>query len=355
MDHKPKVRIGVLGLGPISQAAHMEAVRRAGNTELAAICDVAEDLCKYFAAVHHVPKIYLRYEDMLADPDIDAVVIGTAHEYHIECARMAVAAGKHVLCEKPLGIDLEACELLRQEVSRSGLVFQVGHMKRFDPGIVYAKDAMSRLGPIGAIQAWYCVDIYMHDYCGNVQPLIERSAAVKASPYKQEKDYETYKLLDHCSHLLDTARYLGGEIKALQARHNRVEELSCWQIGIAYANGVIGTLDYSLNIAMDWREGFLVYGKNGSIQAKTYNPWFFKSSEVEVYWAESEKYERPIGFDAHVFKLQMRGFADQILHGGPMQGAAIDDGIAAVRGIAAIKRSAASGQWVELEQMKGKI
>ena len=75
MDHKPKVRIGVLGLGPISQTAHMEAVRRAGNTELAAICDVAEDLCKYFAAVHHVPKIYLRYEDMLADPDIDAVVI----------------------------------------------------------------------------------------------------------------------------------------------------------------------------------------------------------------------------------------------------------------------------------------
>ncbi len=356
MDNAQKLRIGILGLGPICQAAHLEAVRRAQLTELVAICDVAEDLCKHFSQVHHVPTYYTSYEEMLKNPDIDAIVIGTAHEYHVKFARMAIAAGKHVLCEKPLGIDIKECETLRDEIKSSGLTFRVGHMKRFDPGIEFAKQFIhDELGKVAAIQAWYCADIYMHDYCNNLQPIIERSVDAQVSTYKQQKDYETYKLLDHCSHLLDTAIYLCGPIQSLQARHTSVDDLSCWQIAINYENGIIGTLDYSLTIRMDWREGFLVYGQNGSVQAKTYNPWYFKASEVETYLASSGNYTRPIAIDGHVFKRQLQSFAHEILQGGRKQGADIDDGIAVVRCIAAIKKSIAENRLVNLSEVEGGI
>src|SRR5438876_9173511 len=76
------LRIGVLGAGPISQAAHFEACRRARNTELYALCDVAEDLVTRMAAIHEPHVTYLDYDEMLADPQVEAVIIATADQFH---------------------------------------------------------------------------------------------------------------------------------------------------------------------------------------------------------------------------------------------------------------------------------
>src|SRR5688572_11814387 len=97
------LRIGVLGGGPISQFAHFDACRKARNAELYAICDLAEDLVAKMAAIHDPKVTYLDYDAMLADPQVEAVIIGTADQFHVSLARKAVAAGKHVLVEKPLG------------------------------------------------------------------------------------------------------------------------------------------------------------------------------------------------------------------------------------------------------------
>src|SRR5207245_11724073 len=127
------LRIGVVGAGPISQAAHFEACRKARNAELYAICDLAADLVTNMAAIHHPHVTYLDYDEMLADPNVEAVLVATADQFHIAMASRALAAGKHVLVEKPLGVSVEECEALRQQVQASGLVLQVGTMKRFDP------------------------------------------------------------------------------------------------------------------------------------------------------------------------------------------------------------------------------
>jgi len=115
------LRVGVLGCGTISQAAHFEACRKARNAELYALCDVAEDLVVKMAAIHDPHVTYLNYDDMLADPQVEAVVIGIADQFHIQAAQKAILAGKHVLVEKPLGISLEECELLLQQVQASGV------------------------------------------------------------------------------------------------------------------------------------------------------------------------------------------------------------------------------------------
>src|SRR6516164_5630872 len=97
------LRIGVLGCGPIAQAAHFDAVRKARNAELHAICDVADDLRERMAAVHRPRAAYREYGAMLADPEVEAVIVAIADAFHVEAAIRALGAGKHVLVEKPMG------------------------------------------------------------------------------------------------------------------------------------------------------------------------------------------------------------------------------------------------------------
>src|SRR2546421_4097124 len=133
------LRIGVLGCGPIAQIAHFEACRKARNAELDAICDVAEDLRLKMAAIHSPRVTYKNYDEMLADPKIEAIIVAVADQFHVPLCLKAIAAGKHVLVEKPLGVTIEECEELRGKVRESKLVLQVGNNRRFDPGIAFAR------------------------------------------------------------------------------------------------------------------------------------------------------------------------------------------------------------------------
>ena len=79
------LRVGVLGAGPISQAAHFEACRKAKNAELYAICDVAEDLLERMSAIHTPRKAYADYDAMLADPKVEAVIVAIADQSTPRC------------------------------------------------------------------------------------------------------------------------------------------------------------------------------------------------------------------------------------------------------------------------------
>jgi len=149
------LRGGVLGAGPISQAAHFEACRKAENAELYAICDVAEDLLERVVAIHAPRKAFGDYDAMLADPNVDAVIVAIADQVHVPMALEALEAGKHVLVEKPMGVTVEECEVLRAAARAIGLVVQVGTEKRFDEGIAFARDFIrEQMGEMIALKVW---------------------------------------------------------------------------------------------------------------------------------------------------------------------------------------------------------
>lgn len=355
MEKEPrKLRIGVLGCGPISQAAHFEACRKAHNAELYAICDLSEELLTKMASIH-TPKItYLDYDRMLADPEVEAVIIATADQFHVAMASKAIAAGKHVLVEKPLGVNIEECEGLCEQVQATGLLFQVGTMKRFDPGIAFASQFIKEeVGQILALKAWYCDSTYRYIETDNLQPIIVTSSQARRPEGDPKADKRRYYLLGHGSHLVDTARFLGGEIVKVQARLVEKFGAYCWFVAIEFADGSVGHLDLTIAVRMDWHEGFQVYGEYGSVLGKTFNPWYFRSSEVECFSVRDGQYRRVLGADAHFYKLQVEAFADSILHGKPIRGATIEDGLAAVRTIVAIARSVQSGEWVSVPTIKG--
>jgi predicted dehydrogenase len=351
-----KLGIGVLGAGPISQAAHFEACRKAENAELYAICDVAEDLLERVTAIHAPRKVYGDYDAMLADPDIDAVIVAVADQFHVPMALKALEAGKHVLVEKPMGVSVEECEELRVAAAASGLVVQVGTEKRFDEGIAFARDFIrGEMGEMLALKAWYCDSTYRYTMTDAVQPVIETSERARRPEGDPKSDLGRYYVLGHASHLLDTARFLGGEIESVRTRLVEKFGAYCWFSEVEFADGSAGHLDLTIKVRMDWHEGFQVYGEHGSVIGKTYNPWYYKSSDVECFSERDGRYHRPLGADGHFFRRQVEGFSASILDGTPMRGANADDGLAAMRGMVAMARSAETGEPVRLAETKGSV
>ena len=344
-----RLKVGVLGCGPIAQAAHFESAAKAGNADLYAICDVAEDLLERMAWTHKPAKTFNNYEKMLADPGLDAVIVATSDAFHVAASIAALQAGKHVLCEKPVGVAVKEVENLKRIVARSDRRLQIGHMKRFDAGLQSAKTFIdSEMGEMLALKVWYCDSTHRYPMTDAVQPLIVRSAKAKRPSVDPKADLQRYYMLAHGSHLLDTARYFGGEIVEVDARLRQRFGAYCWFVDVAYASGAFGHLDLTVSVRMDWHEGFQIYGENGSVIGKTYNPWYYKSSEVDIFHESTGGTTRILGADGHFYRRQLESFADVVLNGAPMTGADIDDGIACVRGMEAIALSTRSRKPVRL-------
>ncbi len=351
-----RLKVGELGCGPIAQFAHFESCVKARNAELHAICDVAEDLVQRMAAAYEPTHTFLDYDTMLSDPELDAVIVATSDAFHVEASRRALEAGKHVLCEKPIGVSIEEVEALSHPVERSGKVLQVGHMKRFDIGLEQARDFVrDEMGEVLALKAWYCDSTHRYTVTDAVQPLPIPSRNARKPGGNPKADLRRYYMLAHGSHLFDTARFLCGEITEVSARLNEKFGAYSWFVDVAFANGAIGHLDLTVAVRMDGHEGLQLYGEHGSVIAKTYNPWYFKTSEVDIFSERDASYRRPLGADGHFYRRQLEGFADTILDHAPMRGATIEDGIASVRAMVATAESVRTGKPVRPDQAEGAV
>ena len=351
-----RLRVGILGCGPIAQFAHFESAVKACNTDLYAICDIAEDLVQRMGDTYLPTKRFHDYDAMLADPALDAVIIATSDTFHVPASLKALQAGKHVLCEKPIATSIEDAEALAEAVRKSGLVLQIGHMKRFDPGLEAARDfVQDEMGSQLAFKAWYCDSTHRYIMTDAVQPLPILSSRMLKPAANPKAHLERYYMLAHGSHLLDTARFLCGDIIEVNARLNQRFGAYSWFVDVAFANGCMGHLDLTVAVRMDWHEGLTLYGEHGSITAKTYNPWYYKSSDVEIFHEKDATYRRPLGADGHFYRRQLEGFADTILDKVPMRGASIVDGVASVRAMVAVAQSVRTNKSVRISEVNGPV
>src|SRR5579862_3493198 len=143
-----KLGVGLLGVGEMGRR-HAENLRRlVPEARLVAIADVAVDRARQVASDLEIDQSYASLDDLLANPDIKAVVIATPDKFHATAICKAAAAGKDILCEKPLAITLDDAHTALQAVKKAGVRLQVGFMRRYDPA--YAA-AMKRIedGEIG--------------------------------------------------------------------------------------------------------------------------------------------------------------------------------------------------------------
>jgi predicted dehydrogenase len=340
------LRVGILGCGPIAQAAHFDACTKAKNIELFAICDVAEDLLDRMVQVWQPAYAYTDYEEMLANSDVDAIIIATADAMHLPLARKAIMAGKHVFVEKPVGTSISEAESLKRLVASRKLILQVGNMKRFDPGIAFAKEFIEEEGGLTVgCTGWYCDSLYRYDMTNALQPIIINSRHKKqygSSDYKA-LDRKKYYLLTHGSHLVNTMQFIAGAFEWIEAYYHCNAEIHSWAINAGTRNSE-AIVQFQLIVAVrgDWQEGFHWYGENGTVHCKTYLPWYYKSSDVFCFSAKTKQTISVLGSDAHFFKLELEAFAKAIMEDSESP-VSIEVGIQDLRALIGISMSSDQG------------
>jgi predicted dehydrogenase len=127
------MRIGVLGAARIAPAALVRPARVVGEVEVAAVAARDRDKAADFAGKHGIPVVHASYEALLADPMLDAVYVPLPNGRHEQWTLAALAAGKHVLCEKPLTANAAQALEVRKAADESGLVVMEAFHYRYHP------------------------------------------------------------------------------------------------------------------------------------------------------------------------------------------------------------------------------
>lgn len=133
-DHEPLIRVALIGAGRIGSNHAALIARDIPNAELIAIADPVEGAAAKLAESLGVEQSYTDIAELLARPDLDAVVITAPPRFHTALVEQAAAAGKAIFCEKPTGVSLEELRRVEAAVERHDVVFQVGFNRRYANG-----------------------------------------------------------------------------------------------------------------------------------------------------------------------------------------------------------------------------
>lgn len=157
MRSGPKVRLGIVGLGWFGGVL-TESAGATGTAEVVACFARSAESRARFAAAHGCHEA-ASYDALLADPEIDAVMIATPHSTHADMIERAAEAGKHVFVEKPLALTVVDAQRAIAAASRAGVVLQVGHNRRRQPAnrIISSMIERGELGTVMHLEGVYSV------------------------------------------------------------------------------------------------------------------------------------------------------------------------------------------------------
>ena len=143
------LRVGIIGLGGIARA-HAAAIAELDNVEIAAVADLFPEVREQFMSKWGVGKGYATHTELLQDGAVDAVAITLGHQLHHRLTVDACNAGKHVLVEKPMAINLEQCDAMIEAADANDVKLMVGHTQHFYGTSLKAKEILDsgQLGPL---------------------------------------------------------------------------------------------------------------------------------------------------------------------------------------------------------------
>ena len=237
---------------------HAENIRRlVPEARLIAVADVAADQARQVAAELEIEQGFASFEALLERKDIDCVVIATPDKFHAQAIRAAAAAGKQILCEKPLALSLADAQDALEAVAKAGVRLQIGFMRRYDPG--YAA-AMKRIeaGEIG-------------------EPVVFKSIgrdkeAPPISSYQSKLNGMLF--YNNSIHDFDLARWLmRDEVKEVQAyatvaiRPEVAEfgDIVAGVVNLKYGRGAIGNIESYVQAVYGYDVRTEIAGSKGSI------------------------------------------------------------------------------------------
>ena len=167
-----ELRWGILSTADIARKKVIPAIRKAPNCRIVAIGSRDAERARQVAAELDVPRAHGSYEELLADPEVDAVYIPLPNHLHLAWTVAAAQAGKHVLCEKPLAMTAADAERMIVACEAAGVRLMEAFMYRLHPSWVALCEIVGsgRLGEVMAIQSWFS---YYNDDATNIRNMVE--------------------------------------------------------------------------------------------------------------------------------------------------------------------------------------
>ena len=195
------LRIGVIGAS-YAAATHIPTFAALPETEVVAIATAHRDTARAAARRFGVPYACEGYEELCRRPDVDVVDVVTRPRLHHAMARAALAAGKHVLCEVPLALDVAEGEAMAAAGEKVGRVAAAGMQSRFSPGLWHLR-RLVRDGWLGTVENVHATAFY---------PTFTRPERVESSLWCADADNGASSLRVHGLHTADLIRWVFGEV-----------------------------------------------------------------------------------------------------------------------------------------------
>ena len=169
-----RLRWGVISSADIARKKWIPGVRRSPEQrgDVLAIASRGADTARAAAAELEIPRAYGTYEELLADPDIDAVYIPLPNHLHLEWTLAAARAGKHVLCEKPLALSAADAARMVAACDAAGVLLMEAFMYRLHPSWQAVRElvAAGRIGRLQSVQSWFS---YYNDDPANIRNQVD--------------------------------------------------------------------------------------------------------------------------------------------------------------------------------------
>ena len=327
------LKVGLLGAGRIGQ---VHAVNIAGNlrSTLVAVADVYPQAAETLAAKYGAEARSV--DDVLNDPDIDAVLIASSTDTHSDLIEAATAAGKAVLCEKPVDLSLERAKACLEAAAQTGKPVMIGFNRRFDPNFGALK-AASAAGEIGKAEL---LSITSFDPAPPPVSYIKVSGGLFRDMMIHDFDMANFVMGERPV----TIRAVGSSI--VDPEIGEAGDVDTAVVTMTYADGKIAVIKNSRRAVYGYDQRVELLGSEGLLQAENMlENTVVKSTTAGVASAKPTYFFLERYMPAYA--VEWEAFVAAMLDGAPMP-VTLEDGIAALAMAEAATESAKSGQAVEV-------
>jgi D-xylose 1-dehydrogenase (NADP+, D-xylono-1,5-lactone-forming) len=316
------VRWGIISTADINRKV-IPGAQASPKVDLVGVASRTQERAESYARDWDIPRAYGSYEDLLADPDIEAVYISLPNTMHCEWSIRSVEAGKHVLCEKPMSRSVAEVTEAFDAAERAGRLLSEAFMYRHNPQTARLKALVDdgAIGELRLVRAAFSYGLYDED---NI---------------RLRTDVEGGALMDVGCYCVSGARLLAGEPETVYGKAWFGPSGTDWVFGatLGFPGNVVATFD--CGTAMPERDELEAVGSEGSLFLD--DPWHCTEPVIEL--RRDGDVERIELEPADSYRLELENVSDAI-RGDAELLLGREDAVAQARALGALHRSAVEGQ-----------
>ena len=334
-----QLNIGIIGAGRIGKVHAQSITYNVPTAKVLGITDVFKDGLQELADKYGIEKVYNDYKEMLADEEIDAVLVCSSTDTPADISIEAAKAGKHVFCEKPVDLTPAKVQAVIDAVAEAGVKLQVGFNRRFDHNFAHVRNLINE-GKVGDLE------------------LIKITSRDPAPPPAEYAAVSGGMFLDMTIHDFDMARFLGGcDVTEVYANATCLVDPAIGEAGdvdtaiinLKFENGALGVIDNSRRAAYGYDQRIEVFGSLGAAMAANDTP-----TNVTIMNNDGVTTDKPLYFFLErymqSFRDEMVQFVDAVLNdkATPTTGT---DGLNSILVALAAKKSVQEGRPVKISEI----